>query len=173
MTYATVSIEPGSREALAITAKELRVVHYTGRSVSRGYGRDKVTSYRSGVQTELGDIELSQWQALMRDIIHRSGELKLLEQLTEWELETTPWIHTRKDAEQCALEAFANRWFDNLPTKTSRPSIKSIVRKLFNITITMNIYAHLDTTAKDVSAAAMSQALSLPEHNGGYGWQRN
>ena len=41
------------------------------------------------------------------------------------------------------------------------------------ITITMNIYAHLDTTAKDVSAAAMSQALSLPEYNGGYGWQRN
>ena len=36
----------------------------------------------------------------------------------------------------------------------------------------MNIYAHLDTTAKDVSASAMSQALSLPEYNGGYGWQR-
>ena len=113
MTYATVSIEPGSMEALANTAGELRVMHYTGRSVSHGYGRDKVTSYRSGVQTELGDIELSQWQALMRDIIRRSGELELLEQLTEWELETTPWVHTRKEAEQRALEAFANRWFDN------------------------------------------------------------
>lgn len=42
-----------------------------------------------------------------------------------------------------------------------------------DISTTMNIYAHLDTTAKDVSAAAMSQALSLPEYNGGYGWQRN
>ena len=41
-----------------------------------------------------------------------------------------------------------------------------------DIGTTMNIYAHLDTTAKDVSAAAMSQALSLPEYNGGYGWQR-
>ena len=41
-----------------------------------------------------------------------------------------------------------------------------------DISTTMNIYAHLDTTAKDVSAAAMSQALSLPEYNGGYGWQR-
>ena len=109
MTYATVSIEPGTMEALAITAGELRVMHYTGRSVSHGYGRDKVTSYRSGVQTELGDIELSQWQALMRDIIRRSGELELLEQLTEWELETTPWIHTQKEAEQRALEAFASR----------------------------------------------------------------
>lgn len=42
-----------------------------------------------------------------------------------------------------------------------------------DISTTMNIYAHLDTTAKDVSATAMSQALSLPEYNGGYGWQRN
>ncbi|MBR7010123.1 MAG: site-specific integrase [Oscillospiraceae bacterium] len=41
-----------------------------------------------------------------------------------------------------------------------------------DISTTMNIYAHLDTTAKDVSAAAMSQALSLPEYNGGYGWQK-
>ena len=113
MTYAAVSIEPGSMEALAITAGELRVMHYTGRSVSRGYGKDKVTSYRSGVQTELGDIELSQWQALMRDIIRRSGELELLEQLTEWELETTPWIPTRSDAEQHALEGVPRRWFDN------------------------------------------------------------
>ena len=41
-----------------------------------------------------------------------------------------------------------------------------------DISTTMNIYAHLDTTAKDVSANTMSQALSLPEYNGGYGWQR-
>ena len=42
-----------------------------------------------------------------------------------------------------------------------------------DISTTMNIYAHLDTTAKDVSAAAMSQALSLPDWGGGYGWQRS
>lgn len=30
---------------------------------------------------------------------------------------------------------------------------------------------HLNTTAKDLSAA-MSQALSLPDWGGGYGWQR-
>lgn len=41
-----------------------------------------------------------------------------------------------------------------------------------DISTTMNIYAHLDTTAKDVSANTMSQALSLPEYNGGYGWQK-
>ena len=41
-----------------------------------------------------------------------------------------------------------------------------------DISTTMNIYAHLDTTAKDASAAAMSQALSLPDWGGGYGWQR-
>ena len=41
-----------------------------------------------------------------------------------------------------------------------------------DISTTMNIYAHLNTSAKDVSANTMSQALSLPEYNGGYGWQR-
>ena len=41
-----------------------------------------------------------------------------------------------------------------------------------DISTTMNIYAHLDITAKDVSAAAMSQALSLPDWGGGYGWKR-
>ena len=42
-----------------------------------------------------------------------------------------------------------------------------------DISTTMNICAHLDTTAKDVSAAAMSQTLSLPDWGGGFGWQRN
>ena len=42
-----------------------------------------------------------------------------------------------------------------------------------DISTTMNIYAHLDTTSKDISAAAMSQALSLPEFKGTYGWQRD
>ena len=42
-----------------------------------------------------------------------------------------------------------------------------------DISTTMNIYAHLDTTAKDVSATAMSLALSLPDWGGGYGWQRS
>ena len=40
------------------------------------------------------------------------------------------------------------------------------------ISTTMIIYAHLDTTSKDISAAAMSQALCLPEYKGTYGWQR-
>ena len=39
-------------------------------------------------------------------------------------------------------------------------------------TASTNICAHLDTTSKDISAAAMSQALSLPEFKGTYGWQR-
>ena len=113
VSTAMVSIQPGSERALAIRPEELRVMYYTGRSESHGTGRDKVTTYRSCIQTELGDIELSQWQALMRDIIRRNGELELLAHLTEWELETTPWVHTKKEAEQRALEAFAERWFDD------------------------------------------------------------
>ena len=113
VSTAMVSIIPGSEQALAIRPEKLRRMYFTGRSESHGTGRDKVTTYRTGVQTELGDIEISQWQALMRDIIRRSSELELLEHVTEWELETTPWVHTKKEAEQRALEAFAERWFDD------------------------------------------------------------
>ena len=113
VSTAMVSIVPGSEQALAIRPEKLRRMYFTGRSESHGTGRDKVTTYRTGVQTELGDIEISQWQALMRDIIRRNGELELLEHVTEWELETAPWVHTKKEAEQRALEAFAERWFDD------------------------------------------------------------
>ena len=113
VSTAMVSIIPGSEQALAIRPEKLRRMYFTGRSESHGTGRDKVTTYRTGVQTELGDIEISQWQALMRNIIRRNGELELLEHVTEWEMETTPWVHTKKEAEQRALEAFAERWFDN------------------------------------------------------------
>ena len=113
ITYSPVSIIPGSPEAIALTAEDLRVMHYTGRSITHGYGRDKTSTYRSGIQTRIGDIEQGQWQELVRDMIRRTGELELLEQLTEWMLETTPWIHKRKDAEQKALEAFCTRYFDD------------------------------------------------------------
>ena len=113
MTYSEISIAPGSSEALTLTAEDLRVMYYTGRSRSQGYGRDKTTTYRSGIQTRLGDIEQSQWQALMKDIIRRNGEESLFAALTDWELENTPWIHKRAEAEQRALEAFAEHWFDN------------------------------------------------------------
>ena len=41
MTWNTVSIEPGSERALALTAEDLAVMHYTGRSITKGYGREK------------------------------------------------------------------------------------------------------------------------------------
>ena len=40
-----------------------------------------------------------------------------------------------------------------------------------DVSTAMNIYAHLDTTSRDISGA-MSQALRLPEFRSGYGWQR-
>ena len=114
MIWYTVSIEPGSERALALTAEDISVMHYTGRSITKGFGRDKTSTYRSGIQTKLGDIEQSQWQTLMRDIIRRNGELELLDSLIAWELEHTPWVHTKKEAEQRALESFTSRRFDDL-----------------------------------------------------------
>lgn len=125
MTWNTVSIEPGSERALALAAEDLAVMHYTGRSITKGYGRDKTSTYRTGIQTKLGDIEQGQWQALMRDIIRRNGELKLLDALIAWELEHTPWVHTREEAEQRALESVPVLFTGTTnPAAASRPFIQ-------------------------------------------------
>lgn len=65
-----------------VTFRDLRVHYHTGRAIRlSGTGRDKEYTYRVGVQTDLGDIEISVWQAALERLIHASGEDKIQQAL--------------------------------------------------------------------------------------------
>ena len=97
-----------------LTFEDLAVKHFSGRSfLKSGEGRDKVYGYRHGVVTNLGDIEESEWCKLILGLITRSGELGLLEQLKPWAAAECPWLHTKREVGNYALELHACRIFDN------------------------------------------------------------
>ena len=57
----------------AISREDLIWQHGTGVSVSHGTGRAKTYTYRSGVQTKAGNLELSVWTAAARYVVKRDG----------------------------------------------------------------------------------------------------
>ena len=86
----------------------------TGRAyVISGSGRDRVMGYRTGVQTKLGDIELTEWMALMQKLVGLSGEQKLYDALVEWETEHNYCKAKKAEIAQRAMELHSNRIFDN------------------------------------------------------------
>lgn len=96
-----------------LTFAQLRLRYYTGRSyVILGSGRDRKCGYRQGCMTEIGDIEIFQWRELIRYLIERDGELHLQQNLLGWVKEKCPWIHTKQEWEDYALELHAARIFD-------------------------------------------------------------
>lgn len=68
-----------------ITFEDLRCHFRTERSyVISGTGRDRKMGYRTGIQTNAGDIDISEWKMLMENLIRRSGEEILYKLLLEW-----------------------------------------------------------------------------------------
>lgn len=97
-----------------LTFADLRHQHGTGRSFlvsDRGY--EKKYFYRHGVQTEAGDILESLWIQAMNDLIDRSDERDLHNDLIEWVKEEVAWCHTKKEVELYALQLHSSRIFDN------------------------------------------------------------
>lgn len=88
-------------------------LHGTGRSKTSigAYGR-KHSDYRFGAQTEIGDIEISVWEAAMHRLIQSSGEEALYQALLAWVEADTPWLHTKKERELYALELHYARIFE-------------------------------------------------------------
>ena len=96
------------------TFDDLRRHYQTGRSyLLSGEGRNKVYGYRNGVMCNLGDIERSEWQKMMRELIHRAGEDELHHQLTLWEREHCYFYQSRENLEHHVLELHAAQFFDN------------------------------------------------------------
>lgn len=96
------------------TYDDLQHQYSTGRAVHlSGEGRNKTFGYRRGVKCALGDIELSEWQKLMKELIERSGEVQLHQQLAQWEKEHCHLQRDRSEFEQDILKLHSSRIFDN------------------------------------------------------------
>lgn len=80
----------------------LRVMYYTGRDT---VSAAKVHTYRDGVMTKIGDIELEEWRNLVLNLIERNGDQEVFERLKA-EARATLWIHSEKEALQQALERY-------------------------------------------------------------------
>lgn len=97
-----------------VTFCDLRVHYRTGRAVRlSGTGRDKEYTYRVGVQTDLGDIELPIWQEAMQRLIHASGEDELQQALLAYVKDHICWWHTQAERLQESLELHACRTFED------------------------------------------------------------
>lgn len=97
-----------------LTFSDLREHYGTGRAylISQN-SREKKYGYRTGIQTDIGDLEVSEWKRLVRELIERSDEQKLQAQLEEWVKAQCMWLHTKEEVELYALKLHARRIFDD------------------------------------------------------------
>ena len=105
---------PGFGMESTLTFSGLQKQYGTGRAYTiSGTGRNRVTGYRTGVKCALGDIEESEWAQMVRDLVERSGEQELHQQLLMYVKENCPWCRSKKELERKALELHAARIFEN------------------------------------------------------------
>jgi hypothetical protein len=98
----------------ALSFEDLRVRFGTGRSyIISGTGKDRVWGYRIGMQCKLGDIEISEWTAMVRGLIEQKGEQELYQQLLTFLKERNYAKAPKSKLEQEALKLHAARIFDD------------------------------------------------------------
>lgn len=96
-----------------LTFDDLRFMYGTGRSyLISGTDRYKTTGYRHGVMCKLGDLDHSEWTHLMHELIDRTGEQMLYQQLLQWYTEHNYARDTPSALEIEALQAHSHRLFD-------------------------------------------------------------
>ena len=109
-----ISVEDMSYHVSELDFTDLCYLNSTGRSfIKVGDRYTRPSRYRFGVMTRIGDLEFSLWEALIRDLIKRSGEEDLLQALMKWAAASCPWLRTPRETELYALELHSSRIFDN------------------------------------------------------------
>lgn len=114
----------------SITFSNLGYQNQTGVYNTTGAGLLKTSGYRSGVVTELGDIEISVWRELIKQLITESGEQWLQDALFQWEKEHNYRHDTLTELREKALKHHSMRifdrpaWVDFIPfNERYRPSV--------------------------------------------------
>ena len=80
------------------TFNDLRIHFTTGRAIYlSGTRQDKKYTYRFGVQTALGDIEISVWKAAVKRLNHACGEDELQQALMAYMEDHISWWHTKAE----------------------------------------------------------------------------
>lgn len=93
---------------------DLRLHFQTGRSfLLSGEGRNKTYGYRNGVQTNLGDIEISDWIHRVQSLIAEYDEGALHGDLLQWLREHNYTKDSEKELRFEALKLHAMRIFDD------------------------------------------------------------
>ncbi len=94
---------------------DVRELHGTGRSyqVEKRRYEDKGYTYRHGIQTKIGDIELSVWYELVERMIRLKGQEELYNQLLTWVEEEVAWCKTKEEVKDYALKLHAMQIFDD------------------------------------------------------------
>ena len=98
-----------------ITRENLRYMYGTGQAISfKNSQGNKVSNYRVGVQTALGDIEVSLWMELVRKLIEQENDQEIFEQLLEWEKDNNHiGSKTKNDLLREAMQSYTYRIYDN------------------------------------------------------------
>lgn len=98
-----------------LTRENLRYMHGTGQEISfKNSQGNKVSNYRVGVQTALGDIEISLWMELVRKLIEQENDQEIFEQLLEWEMDNNHiGSKSKNDILREAMQSYTYRIYDN------------------------------------------------------------
>ena len=97
----------------SLTFVKVKFLYGTGRSNTFTTVHGKVTTYRRGVMTEIGDIEESVWMQIVEFLIKKSHESELYHNLFEWIKERSKWCASETERREYALRLHASRIFDD------------------------------------------------------------
>ena len=98
-----------------ITRENLRYMYGTGQEIATKNSQgNKVSHYRVGVETSLGDIEVSLWIELVQKLIEQENDQVIFACLLEWEKDNNHIsFRTKNDLLREAMQSYTYRIYDN------------------------------------------------------------
>lgn len=108
-----INVFPDEKVLDGLTFEKVSLKYGTGRSNTFNTPNGKKTSYRHGVMTEIGDIEVSVWIQIVEYLIQRAKENELYNNLLEWVTDTLKWSENDAERKKYALVLHAVRIFGN------------------------------------------------------------
>lgn len=102
-----------------LNCENLRVKYWTGQNQTEIRRQEKVSHYRHGAMTNLGNIELSVWFRLVQLLIIQNNEQELYDKLYDFyinhEMKHFNWCEKDIKAEKkrAVMDIYTRRLFDN------------------------------------------------------------